>query len=405
MTSTDRDKISVMMLIIPFHPAPMGGAELQAVKLAKKLIADGNDVFIVTIAMEGEKNEGTYDGIKVFRVKQLFDTSSLKSSAPPKKTVKIEYEKNRKENFTVQTKKSALALPNYFVFFFRVLQLVRSKHLRVDIIYSPIVEWVAYIATLLASRMKVKAYIKDSTMNGVANILRYPLGKSMHSTIVTKGNFIAMTRAIRHNFLAAGIAEDRIFMIPNGVALPAPRNRDNVDRSKFIFVGNLYQQPAKGIDILLKAWKTVLLQRPQVRLDIVGDGATPEYHDYVKAIGIQSGVAFLGKRKDIPDLLSHSYAFILPSRREGMSNALLEAMSLGVPCIATDISGSQDLIIHNQNGMLVPVEDEDALAAAIIQLYDNPSAADKMGVEARKTIEQGYTQEIVSAKYVKAFTQ
>lgn len=390
------------MLIIPFHPSPMGGAELQAVKLAKKLTADGSNVFIVTSAVEGEKAEDSYEGIPVYRVKRLFEKPEPKQS-DEKKVVKIEFEKNRKENFTVQTKKSIFAVPNYFAFYFRVLFLLRSKKLKVNIVYVPMVEWIGYIGTLIASRIKAKVFIKDSTMNGVSNLLRYPFGARMHSTIVKNANFIAMTNVIRKNFVAAGINENRIFNVPNGVPLPAKPDRNNISRNKFVFVGNLYQQPAKGVDILLKAWKIVLSQRSGLQLEIIGDGAVPEYHDYVRQLGISDNVAFLGKRKDIPQLLDNAYAFVLPSRREGMSNALLEAMSRGLPCIATDISGSRDLLSDGISGLVVPVENEEILAEKIIYLYDNPELAGSMGVEARKTIENGFTQDQVSAKYADVF--
>lgn len=402
MTSTAKGKVTVMMLIVPFHPAPMGGAELQATNVARRLKSNGNDVFIVTIAMKGQAAEDNFEGIKVFRVKQLFDLSAVKRPSAKKK-VKIEYEKNRTENFAVQTKKSVFALLNYFFFFINVLRLLRSKNLNVDIIYTPIVEWVGYIATLLALRLKKTVFIKDSTMNGVSSLLRYPMGSRMHATIVKEANFIAMTHAIQRNFLAAGIARSRTFQIPNGVALSEKPDRTNVNRNTFIFVGNLYQQPAKGVDILLKAWKMVTWKYPQMQLQIVGDGATQEYHDYVKEIGIENNVSFLGKRKDIPQLFSHAYAFVLPSRREGMSNALLEAMSSGLPCIATDISGNQDLIVHGRNGLLVPVEDEESLAKAIIEMYEDQAFATQAGIEARRTIENGYTQDQVAARYEDAF--
>ncbi|MBK7649501.1 MAG: glycosyltransferase [Flammeovirgaceae bacterium] len=84
-------------------------------------------------------------------------------------------------------------------------------------------------------------------------------------------------------------------------------------------------------------------------------GHLASYQEYIIRLGIQHNVHFKGKQSQFQNDLLESMAFILPSRREGMSNALLEAMSLGVTCIATDISGNQDLLRNKINGLLVPL--------------------------------------------------
>src|SRR6185295_19042114 len=95
--------------------------------------------------------------------------------------------------------------------------------------------------------------------------------------------------------------------------------------------------------------------------------------------GIAGTVRFLGKQKDIGSLLDESDLFVLPSRREGMSNALMEAMLREMPCIATDISGNQDLIVNGEHGLLVPPADSHALASAIIYMIQHPDEAYRMG--------------------------
>jgi glycosyltransferase involved in cell wall biosynthesis len=82
-----------------------------------------------------------------------------------------------------------------------------------------------------------------------------------------------------------------------------------------------------------------------------------------------------------------------------MSNALLEAMALGVPCIATDISGSRDLIQSGQNGLLVPPENPNRLGDAILELLGNSGLSSRLGQEARKTVSRDYTLENVSGRY------
>jgi glycosyltransferase involved in cell wall biosynthesis len=147
----------------------------------------------------------------------------------------------------------------------------------------------------------------------------------------------------------------------------------------------------------------VVAEIPEAELFIIGDGDLPAYSRYVIELGISDKVHFLGKQTSVDEHLLESAAFILPSRREGMSNALLEAMALGVPCIATNISGNCDLIDNNVNGLLIPVEDEHSLAVAVAYIFNNPKTAEKMGLEARKTILGGYDFKTVSDKYFRVF--
>jgi glycosyltransferase involved in cell wall biosynthesis len=402
MISTEKDSVSILMLITSFYPAPMGGSERQAFQLAKSLKAKGCDVFIMAFGDAGQKQDEFVEGLRVFRIRPII---SRKPTETPLKhaPVQIEYNKNERRNFEVPGRKSLFSFVQYFYFYFNVLWLIKSKRLPIHIIYVPMMEWTAFIASLLGRTLNKNVIIKDSTMNGITNLNRYPFGERMKRTIISNCHFVAMSTAINDNYLRAGIRKEKIYIVPNGIQLPALPVRHNVEKNKFIFVGNLYQQPAKGVDILLKSWKLVVNQIPDAYLTIIGDGHNTAYDEYTSALGIASNVHFAGKQLDFKDRLLKSLAFILPSRREGMSNALLEAMSFGVPCIATDISGSQDLITHNQNGLLIPVEDEVALAEAVIYFYRNPAIAEKMGAKGRQTIEEGYTIEQVSERYYQLF--
>ena len=98
-----------------------------------------------------------------------------------------------------------------------------------------------------------------------------------------------------------------------------------------------------------------------------------------------------------------SALFVLPSRREGMSNALMEAMLHGLPCVATDISGSQDLIESGINGLLVPPMDIDALADAIDYVLGHPREALEMGKNARATISHRTNIDVVADNYVSLY--
>jgi glycosyltransferase involved in cell wall biosynthesis len=95
--------------------------------------------------------------------------------------------------------------------------------------------------------------------------------------------------------------------------------------------------------------------------------------------------------------------FVLPSRREGMPNALMEAMLLGLPCIGTDISGCQDLITNGTNGILVPPGNNERLFQALVYLMENPEAGKRMGPLARQTICTFNSMDIVCNQYLSLY--
>ncbi len=401
MKSSESNRLSILMFTMSFHPSPMGGAEIQAFRLAKELMGQGMDVSFITLAQKGQSKRDVIDGIEVFRIR-LFLSPFYHSAGKITKDhpVQVEYEKNNPENFKITQKRSLIGYINYLIFFLNAYFFMRGK--RIEVIYVPTMEWLAFVSVMLGRITKKSVLIKDSTMNGITNLLRYRCGTKMKEIICRNGYFVAMTNVIYENYCNAGIATNRIFRIPNGVRLQ-PRVDRKVDPNKFIFVGNLSQQPAKGVDILLKAWKMVIMDLPNVHLYIIGDGNLASYQEYITRLGIQHNVHFTGKQSQFQNDLLESMAFILPSRREGMSNALLEAMSLGVTCIATDISGNQDLLKNKINGLLVPVEDEAALADAVRYVFNNQKEALVMGLEAQKTIENGYTLNSVCQKYNEVF--
>ena len=111
-----------------------------------------------------------------------------------------------------------------------------------------------------------------------------------------------------------------------------------------------------------------------------------ELQEEAISLGVIEKVKFLGIRHDIPVLLSLADLFVFPSRFEGMPNAVLEAMSHGLPVIATAVQGVDEIIRDGENGLLVPVEDPIMLSDAILRLLKNPDERRRLGSAARETI-------------------
>jgi glycosyltransferase involved in cell wall biosynthesis len=247
-------------------------------------------------------------------------------------------------------------------------------------------------------------------MNGFRSLQRYPSGARLQQMIIAQAQFVAMTKVIEDNLRAAGVPAEKIHRIPNGIAAgevgPPKRNTDvSGSPPTVLFVGNLYQQPAKGIDILLKAWKVIQAGRPEAVLKVVGEGDLPAYQAYAEKLGIADTVRFLGKQANAAAFYQEAQVFVLPSRREGMSNALMEAMLAGLPCVATDISGSQDLIQSGVNGLLVPPADIEALAKGIEYMLAHPAEARQMGLRARQTIIEKNDIRVVADEYIALYAK
>ncbi len=203
-----------------------------------------------------------------------------------------------------------------------------------------------------------------------------------------------------------------IRLIPNGVDSsrfrPVPEHFSEANARTVICVSQLRYE--KGIDVLLQAWHLVQQQLPDARLIIIGSGPLQsQLEQLADALGIADSIEFSGLRNDVPQQLHRGSIAVLPSRWEGMPNALLEAMASGLACVATRVSGSEDIIQHGYNGLLVEVEDYRGLAEALLTLMQNPPLAKKYGHAAYITIERGrdasgpYTLDHIINKYIETY--
>jgi glycosyltransferase involved in cell wall biosynthesis len=162
------------------------------------------------------------------------------------------------------------------------------------------------------------------------------------------------------------------------------------------FVGRL--QPEKGVDVLLQAATTVLAVVPQASFVIIGDGPLlPTLEEQAGQLGLSSRVRFLGFRADVPRLLTQLSAVVIPSRNEGTPLVLLEAMSAGVPVVASAVGGIQDVLRQGKEGLLVAPDDPAALADALCSLLLDPERMRSMGEAGRQRRGQFIFAEMVDA--------
>jgi glycosyltransferase involved in cell wall biosynthesis len=212
--------------------------------------------------------------------------------------------------------------------------------------------------------------------------------------------FVAVSKEIDVELQKIGIPAERRYFIPNGVdtkrfspvsveeKIEVRKNLDlPQDATIAIFSGRLVS--GKHVDRLLLAWRNLQEEYPQSLLLIIGSG---EEENKLRQMSSEN-VQFAGQVDDVVPYLKASDFFVLPSAAEGLSNALLEALSVGLPCIATAVGGTPDVIVDRHNGWLIPPDDPPSLHAALKTLLSNLPERQRLGGEARKTIQAGYSLE------------
>jgi len=179
----------------------------------------------------------------------------------------------------------------------------------------------------------------------------------------------------------ARIPENKLTVIGNAVDVDrfqrarrgALRRSLGVGDGAFLigFIGRLERQ--KGLDILLEAFPRVTSEIPQARLIVVGAGREEtQFRSLAAQLGLGESAIFLGWRSDIPEILADLDLLAAPSRWEGMSNVILEALAAGIPVLAADVHGTREILADGLYGELIDgPPDPDALARGILRLQSN----------------------------------
>jgi GalNAc-alpha-(1->4)-GalNAc-alpha-(1->3)-diNAcBac-PP-undecaprenol alpha-1,4-N-acetyl-D-galactosaminyltransferase len=181
---------------------------------------------------------------------------------------------------------------------------------------------------------------------------------------------------------------DRIRVIPNpvpeGVAFSAKRQGN--ERRKLISIGRL--APEKQVASIINAFSELVSKFDDWHLDIYGDGPLrPALQSQIASIGLQSRVFLRGRTDEPWEVMASSDVFVMASRYEGFPNSLLEAMGVGLPCIAFDCpSGPREISNNGEYAVLVPLNDQAALVAALSRLMSDDCFRNSLGSRAREAV-------------------
>jgi glycosyltransferase involved in cell wall biosynthesis len=252
----------------------------------------------------------------------------------------------------------------------------------------------------------------------LTGLLQTMLGGRLFLNLLRKSQafYQVLSRRSYSYLVAQGFPAERIIMIPGSVDAEKFRpvqermlEHASIER-KIICIARL--EYSKGIDILLHAWANMLSTSSNSRwqselkpvLHLVGEGRFRKQLEHMAVeLGIQDSVKFHGNCRDIVLLLQQSWGFVLPSRWEGMPNALLEAMSVGLPCVASRVSGSEDVIANGINGLLVEPEHPIELSQALRRIIEDIDLVQRLGHAARTTILDNYQLANVAKRLVELY--
>ncbi|MBI3670231.1 MAG: glycosyltransferase [Acidobacteria bacterium] len=209
------------------------------------------------------------------------------------------------------------------------------------------------------------------------------------------------------------LASEKVLTLYNGIeteraaasADPAAlRASLGLDGASHIVSTVAHVRRVKGLDIFIQAAAAVCREFPRAVFVVIGDNHEPahfrELDQLTDSLGLAGNVKFLGPSEQVFSLLKMSDVFCLPSRSEGFSNALVEAMACGLPCVATRVGGNAEALSDGENGFLVAPEDAAATADRILTLLRQPARAQQMGRAAREVAEVKFTQDAMMKNLV-----
>lgn len=210
-----------------------------------------------------------------------------------------------------------------------------------------------------------------------------------------------------------GYAPEKITVIHNGINLE-PFERDEKKRQqqrallgvddKTVLIGSVGNiRPVKGYDLLVEAAGIVCRQLPDVYFVHAGEGEQlADLQQRCKELGIQERFTFMGSIKDIPAFLSALDIYVQPSRSEGFSNAIIEAMAAGLPVVATEVGGNPDLIDNGLSGVLVSVDTLD-ISKQLSKLAQQVEIRCRYGFCANDRVKKYHQLSIMLDKYCKFY--
>lgn len=307
-----------------------------------------------------------------------------------------------KENFSVEK----LSLNRFFGIscLFKLIKIIKKNNIDIVHAHSYNVYFLGALATKLTGN---KTFILTRYMDFVLNrINKIFLNK-------TASKIIALSKSVYSSLIASGINPSKVITIYGSINLEEftlkniskDEQSDRLAKNYTVAtLANLCER--KGIRFLIDAAKDLVKDYPGIKFLIAGKGPEKEKLKlYADDLDLSDNVIFTGFKEDIKDFLLPIDIFVLPSLREALGVAILEAMALEKPVIAAKVGGIPEIIVDGVTGFIVPTKDSKALVKKIDYLLKNPEKARTMGKEGRRRIEERFNNKETILKHDNLYRQ
>lgn len=371
----------ICMLTDYFLPHMLGGTEKVVYELSRQLIQKGCQVTVVTLNTDRVEGHSLIEGMNIYRLPAISVTKLLGA----------------------QLTLSPVAL-------FRVHRIV--ERVRPDIVHAhnlyfqltmvaPFVKrlmHVPLVTTLHLPKMVYNRILLDSLIGVYQRVVGDLIVRSSE-------RLIAVSRSVmKHAIRDLGVPLSKIVLIPNGVDMQVYTPSGQKPANPVVtYVGRLIEN--KGPRYLVEAGLDILKNHPEAHIYVIGDGPLKEkLIQQVASQKLENRIHILGNVPDILPILRRTTVFVRPSLTgEAISLAILEAMACGLPVVASNVEGNNEIVENEVNGYLVPPADPEALGEIIGFLLANRKVADAMGKNARKTAEKVYDWKRIAEQTLKVY--
>lgn len=380
MSAENSPKPRVLVVSFAYYPM-VGGLPQQARLLNRALQDHGVAVTLVTVWIDGCPKVDLLDNVPVYRL------------------------------WTFLGEPSAGYRSRIYPWLLPLTAFLISHQNDYDVIHVHQASYPAAVCVVMGKILGKPTVIRITGSGDSGNIATLKrlwwLGLPVRLIIRHTNRFVSLSDDITKELLEEGISQEKIIYIQNGVdvdffspALPQTDLRGRI----VLGVGRFSEE--KGFDILVTAWAKVVRKEPDARLILVGEGQDlPILKALVKRLGIDASISFEGNHDNVYNYLNQADIYVLPSRNEGMSNSLLEAMSMGRACIVSDIPANWSVVTPDVDGLMFRRDNSDDLADRIVQLLQDPDLGRKMGEAARKKIVDKFSIAAVAKKYVQLYLE
>jgi glycosyltransferase involved in cell wall biosynthesis len=371
--------VKILFIIRYFYPF-IGGTEKQALALASRVVKKGIPVTIVTSRFEMAWPRSEFmEGVQIVRL-----------SSPRVKGL------------------------GALIFLACLVSYLVKHRKQFSHIHTFQIGYTSFMAILISHLLKKPSLLKvasSGTGGDVQKARQTPWGRLFLAVAKKASQLIAVSTAVEEELMAEDVNPVQLSRISNGVDVEAFKPGEDKsrlrkvlqlpDKKTIIYTGRLSAE--KGVDFLVRSFSKVAGRR-DCQLIIIGDGPEREYLLQLLDNSCRdASVHLLTSTDDVAGYLNASDLFILPSRFEGLSNSLLEAMACALPVISTRVGGSTDIIEQGSNGLLIDTDNEEEVHSAIARVFDDPDLAVRLGKKARETVEGQHDLSSVADRYVMVY--